>query len=85
MPRPSQWLQKCEQRMKQVARNLTDATNGLLRGKRYLILDRDPLYTPAFRRMLKKVASTLGAKPRNFSSIVIWHMSRIGLTPTPWP
>jgi putative transposase len=45
--------QPCEQWMKQVARNLTDATNGFLRGKRHLILDRDPLYTPAFRRMLK--------------------------------
>jgi transposase InsO family protein len=39
--------------MKQIARNLTDAEDGFLRGVRYLILDRDPLYTAAFREMLK--------------------------------
>lgn len=33
----------------QVARNLTDADDGFLRGMEYLILDRDPLYTAAFR------------------------------------
>ena len=36
-----------------MARNLLDAENGFLRGKRYLILDRDPLYTKKFRQMLK--------------------------------
>ena len=39
--------------MKQTARRLTDAQDGFLRGVRYLILDRDPLYTIAFRRMLR--------------------------------
>ena len=39
--------------MKQIARNLTDCEDGFLRGVRYLILDRDPLYTAAFRKMLK--------------------------------
>jgi hypothetical protein len=29
--------------MKQMARNLLDGEDGFLRGKRYLILDRDPL------------------------------------------
>ena len=38
--------------MLQVARNLTDAVDGFLLEKRYLIVDRDPLYTKAFRRML---------------------------------
>jgi putative transposase len=38
--------------MTQVARNLTDA-NGFLRGVHYLILDRDPLYTVAFRDRLR--------------------------------
>jgi putative transposase len=37
--------------MAQVARNLTDAGDGFLRGVQYLILDRDPLYTAAFRRL----------------------------------
>jgi putative transposase len=45
--------QPCEAWMKQIARNLTDAVDGFLTGKRYIILDRDPLYTAAFRRMLK--------------------------------
>ena len=39
--------------MQQLARNLTDSDDGFLLGVRYLILDRDPLYTSAFRRMLK--------------------------------
>lgn len=39
--------------MTQTARNLTDAHDGFLRGVRYLILDRDPFYTTAFRRILR--------------------------------
>ena len=39
--------------MKQIARNLTDAVDGFLLDARHLILDRDPLDTAAFRRMLK--------------------------------
>ena len=39
--------------MTQVARNLTDARDGFLRGVQDLILDRDPLYTAAFRRLLR--------------------------------
>jgi putative transposase len=39
--------------MTQVARNLTAAGDGFLRGMPYLILDRDPLYTTAFRRLLR--------------------------------
>jgi hypothetical protein len=35
--------------MTQLARNLTDADDGFLRGMEYLILDRDPLYTAVFR------------------------------------
>ena len=36
----------------QVGRNLTDAVDGVLAGKRYLIHDRDPLFTMEFLRML---------------------------------
>ena len=43
----------CEGWMMQIARNLTDGGDGFLRDVRYLILDRDPLYTAAFRRTLK--------------------------------
>ena len=38
--------------MVQVARNLTDCCNGFLIGKRYLIHDRDPLYTARFTETL---------------------------------
>ena len=39
--------------MTQLGRNLTDTDDGFLRGAQYLILDRDPLYTTAFRRLLR--------------------------------
>jgi putative transposase len=39
--------------MKQIARNLTDVVDGFLLGKRYLIHDRDPLFSKAFRRILR--------------------------------
>ena len=45
--------QPSEAWMKQIARNLTDSVDGFLKNTQYLILDRDPLYTRAFRRMLK--------------------------------
>lgn len=39
--------------MKQMARNLTDAEDGCLVGTRYLIHDRDPLFTAEFREILR--------------------------------
>ena len=39
--------------MSQIARNLTGSVDGLLTGKRYLIHDRDPLFTDEFLGMLK--------------------------------
>jgi putative transposase len=39
--------------MKQIARNLTDVDDGFLKGTRYLIHDRDPLFTQRFREILK--------------------------------
>jgi transposase InsO family protein len=38
--------------IQQIARNLTDGVDGFLRGTRYLIHDRDPLFTAAFRATL---------------------------------
>ena len=38
--------------MRQVARNLIDDLSGFLRGKRFLIHDRDPLYTRGFHEVL---------------------------------
>jgi putative transposase len=40
--------------MEQMARNLLDAGDGFLLGKRYLIIDRDPLYTREFRAVMKR-------------------------------
>jgi transposase InsO family protein len=38
--------------IKQIARNLTDADDGFLNGAHYLIHDRDPLFTEAFKELL---------------------------------
>ena len=38
--------------MLQVGRNMTDAIDGTLSGKRYLIIDRDTKYSTAFRKMI---------------------------------
>jgi transposase InsO family protein len=38
--------------MTQIARNMTDIMDGFFAGKRYLIHDRDPLYTKDFLRIL---------------------------------
>jgi transposase InsO family protein len=40
--------------MTQLARNLLDAGEGFLCGVQYLVLDRDPLYSTAFRRLLRE-------------------------------
>ncbi len=45
--------------MEQVARNLSDASDGFLRGARYLIHDRDPLFTAGFLEILRSA----GVKP----------------------
>lgn len=39
--------------MRNMARHLTDGFDGFLLGKRYLILDRDPLFTRSFRGILR--------------------------------
>jgi putative transposase len=38
--------------MRQIARNLADGEEGFLRGKRYLLMDRDEKFTEAFRAIL---------------------------------
>ena len=35
--------------IKQMAKNLTDAEDGFLNGKRYLLMDRDDKFCPAFQ------------------------------------
>src|SRR5437899_11823382 len=39
--------------MLQVGRNLIDSESGAMRGKGYLILDRDNKYTDQFRRLIR--------------------------------
>ena len=39
--------------MEQIARNLTDGFDGFLNSCRFLILDRDPLFTAGFRKILR--------------------------------
>ena len=39
--------------MKQVARNLTDAEDGFLNGKRYILMDRDAKFSTAYRGILE--------------------------------
>jgi putative transposase len=45
--------------MAQVARNLTDRVDGFLRGKRFLILDRDSKFTEQFRSILAAAGVTV--------------------------
>jgi transposase InsO family protein len=52
--------------MEQVARNLTDAFDGFLRDKRYLIHDRSPVFTKEFTAILKAAGvKTIKLPPRS--------------------
>jgi putative transposase len=51
--------------MSQVSRNLTDANEGFLTGKRFLIHDRDPLFTEAFRDTLAAGEEMVRLPPRS--------------------
>jgi hypothetical protein len=42
----------------QIGRRVTDAVDGILTGKRYLIHDRDPLFTTEFHDLLKSIGVT---------------------------
>jgi putative transposase len=44
--------------MSQIGRNVTDAVDGILKGKRYLIHDRDSLFTAEFQSLLASVGVT---------------------------
>ena len=45
--------------IKQMGGNLTDAEDGFLNGKRYILMDRDGKFSPAFKEILKSE----GVKP----------------------
>ena len=50
--------------MKQMGRNLSDPLNGFLSGKRYVIHDRDPLFTREFGQILKAVGIQVVKTPK---------------------
>ena len=57
--------------MTQIGRNLTDADDGFLVGKRFLIHDRDPLFTAEFRETLAAAGVErvrLPARSRNLNA-----------------
>jgi len=49
--------------MKQVARNLTDVIDGFLNGKKYLIMDRDSKFCPAFEGCSRTPAPSRSVAP----------------------
>ncbi len=50
--------------MKQMGRNLSDPMDGFLTGKRYLIHDRDPLFTKEFAQILKAAGIQVVKTPK---------------------
>jgi hypothetical protein len=63
--------QLCESWMKQMARNLTDPVDGFLRDIRYLIMDRDPLFTSFSRSLAAMVSSCHEGRTGKGSLIVL--------------
>jgi hypothetical protein len=67
--------------MSQIARNLTDAMDGFFASKRYLIHDRDPLYTKEFLSTLVRAwfCSLLWRKQRPILSLnqSAWKLSSV--------
>ena len=51
--------------MSQIARNRTDAEEGILTGKRYLIHDRHPLFTAEFLKMIADAGVESVKHPRD--------------------
>jgi hypothetical protein len=55
--------------MTQIGRNVTDAVDGILNGKRYLIHDRDPLFTAEFLSLVASVGvQSVKLPPRKSST-----------------
>ena len=55
--------------MSQISRNVTDVDDGCLRGKRYLIHDRDPLFTVGFRETLAAANVQVVRLPPSFPNL----------------
>ena len=61
--------------MSQIGRNLTDAVDGILKGKRYLIHDRDPLFTSEFPNMLGETGVESVKLPARSSNLTAYAES----------
>src|SRR2546426_11286245 len=71
--------------MTQIARNLTDDVDGFFEGKRYLIHDRDPLYTTEFLRILAEAGiESVKLPPRAPNLNATRNDSFAGLRKTAW-
>jgi putative transposase len=55
--------------MSQIARDISDPVDGLFLGKRYLIHDRDPLFTAEFQDMLSEVGIQSVKLPPRFPNL----------------
>ncbi len=72
--------------MKQIARNLTDVDDGFLNGAHYLIHDRDPLFTEAFRGVLgSSGVQTLKLPARSPNLLPTRSDSFSRSSPNAWP
>jgi putative transposase len=58
--------------MLQVGRNLVDAESGVMRGKGYLILDRDTKYTDQFRRLMRGSGTNVIRLPPRSPNLKDW-------------
>ena len=67
--------------MTQIGRNLTDAVDGILKGKRYLIHDRDPLHhltQAAHDTALRHLCDQLNATETVFPETDLRLIYRVG-------
>jgi hypothetical protein len=69
--------------MTQIARNITDVDDGFLRGKQYLILDRDAKYSDEFRNVLvREGIHVFRLPPRSPNSANRSALLRIAVAPS---
>ena len=62
--------------MEQIARNLVDAFDGFLQGKRYLLTDRDPLYAEGSLGFQHATGLYPGASKRNLDVLLCRDVRR---------
>ena|SRR5437879_242983 len=71
--------------MTQIARNLTDAVDGFFAGKRYLIHDRDPLYTKEFLTIVAGFGiESIKLPPRSPNLLPMWNGSFVRSKKAVW-